>query len=78
MTNTTVTETFRFDLANGDIYIGEVVKVESWQVTLRAFSALYEGVAGPYFSHRDDEVSFRADVETRVTRVPSACCGWTS
>lgn len=74
----TTTEIFRFDLATGDRYVGEVVKIESWAVTLRRYSAWYAGADGPYFSsYSDDEVSFRADVETRATRVLDVCCAWT-
>lgn len=76
---TATTETYRFDLASGDSYVGEVVKVELWEITLRRYSAWYEGAAAPYVSsYADDEVRFRGDVETRVTRVPDVRCAWTN
>jgi hypothetical protein len=67
MANTTVTETFRFDLANGDSYVGEVVFNAGGVVRMRNYSAWYQESAESYDSpYVDDEVSFRVDGETRM------------
>lgn len=59
--------TARFDLANGDQYMGEVVAAAADIVVLRNYSAWYEGDPEPFNSeHFDDEVRFRVDRHTRV------------
>lgn len=57
----------RFDLDNGDRYIGEIVEHGGDCVVLRNYSAWYEGDAEPYNSeHPDIEVRFRIDPKTVI------------
>ncbi len=57
----------RFDLDDGDSYIGEIVAIRGDLVTLRNYSAWYEGDAEPYNSEAPDiEVRFRIDSKTRI------------
>lgn len=59
--------TARFDLVHGDSYIGEIVATRGDLVTLRNYSAWYEGDTSPVDSpHFDDEVRFRTDADTVV------------
>jgi hypothetical protein len=56
----------RYDLENGDSYIGEVVLATSGRVVLRNYSAWYEGSSEPFSPHPEDEVSFSVTSKTRV------------
>lgn len=57
----------QFDMENGDSYIGELVSEHGDVVTLRNYSAWYEGDARPCDSkYVDDEVSFRVTNKTRA------------
>jgi hypothetical protein len=61
--------TAHFDLESGDSYTGEVVEIQGDRVTLRNFSAWYEGDDSPYDSpHYDDGVSFRIDDKTTINQ----------
>jgi hypothetical protein len=72
MTNTTLPvpgTTARFDLDNGDSYIGEIVTIARGLVTMQNYSAWYEGDATPYNSkYFDDQISFSIDAKTRVAQ----------
>lgn len=64
----------RFDLDSGDSYLGEVTAVHSstiassrTTVTLRNYSAWYEGDSSPYSSpYFDDEVTFLIDSKSVI------------
>lgn len=64
--------TARFDLDNGDSYIGEVVEthgspaIPRCTVTIRNYSAWYDGDAAPFNSEYDDEARFSVDHKTRI------------
>jgi hypothetical protein len=60
--------TARFDLDNGDSYIGEVVEVGGNCVVVRNYSAWYDGDAAPYNSeHPDIEVRFAVNAKTVIS-----------
>lgn len=59
--------TARFELDNGDSYIGEFVKDSGDLVTIRNYAVWYDGASAPFNSkHYDDEVRFRIDSKTHI------------
>lgn len=61
--------TARFDLDNGDSYIGEVVEVGGKCVVVRNYSVWYEGDAEPYSpKHFEDEAQFAVDAKTVISQ----------
>lgn len=59
----------RFDLDDGDSYIGEIVAIRGDLVTLQNYSAWYADTAEPYScQYFDDEVRFRIDAKTRTAQ----------
>jgi len=63
--------TARFDLDNGDSYIGEIVETHGntahGTIVLRNYSAWYADENGPWSSENyDDEVQFGIDVKTVI------------
>lgn len=67
MTQTAVGTTALFEQPCGDRYNGEVAEWHGDVVTLRNYSAWYQGDTSPYDSpYADDTVSLRVTSETRV------------
>lgn len=61
-------DTANINLSSGDSYIGEVMAVRGDLVTLRNYSAWYDGDPAPYNSpYFDDEVTVRVTHEDTVT-----------
>jgi hypothetical protein len=59
--------TARFDLDNGDSYLGEVVETGGCCVVVRNYSAWYEGADQPYSAkYFDDEARFAVNAKTVI------------